>query len=178
MAAAVPFIALALSAVGTGVAFAGSLQQAKAAEEAAKYNAKIDENNALAARQQAEAEALQIRRANRLRAGSQRAAYGKAGVDLSAGDDVIYDTGAQGELEALSALYAGQTQSSYYQSRATGNRFEGRQARTAGNYNAAASLIGGVAQGAGIFARSGNSGSQPSFNQSAGVRNLRASYGS
>ena len=68
------------------------------------------------------------------------------------------DTGAQGELEALSAIYAGQTQSSYYNSRAAGSRYEGRRAQTAGNYNQASSLIGGLASGASIYSRN-----EPSF---------------
>ena len=153
MPVAIPFIALALTGIGTGLGVASSLQQGKAAEDQAKYNAKVSENNALAATQQAEAEALQIRRTNRLRAGAQRAGYGKAGVDITSGQDVLSDTGAQGELEALSALYAGQTQASYYNSQATGSRFAGRNARQAGNLNAAGSLVGGLAQGADIYAR-------------------------
>lgn len=161
MPVALPFIALALTAVGTGVAVSGALSQGKAAEDAAKYNAKVEENNALAAQQQAEAEARQIDRQNRIRAGSQRAAYGKAGVDLSSLNDVYYDTGQQGELESLSALYAGATQSQFYNSRAVGARFEGQNARSASNINAASSLIGGLAQG--TYIANQQFGRQPAF---------------
>lgn len=162
--ALIALAAVAISAVGTGVSVAATQQQASAANDAAKFNAKVQENNALAAQQQSEAEALQIRRANRLRAGSARAAYGKAGVDLSAANDVMYDTGAQGELEAMSALYAGSTQASYYNSQAAGSRFGGRQAITAGNLNSTASLISGAGQVAGIAARSSNR--NPTFKRS------------
>ena len=70
MPVAIPAIALALTAVGTGVAIAGARQQASDAKGAANYNAKVEENNAIVAQQQADAEALQIRRTNRLRAGA------------------------------------------------------------------------------------------------------------
>jgi hypothetical protein len=129
------------------------MQQAQAAKDTAKFNSDVEKNNAIAAQQQAQAEATQIQRQNRLRAGAQRAAYGKAGVDISSGQDVIYDTGTQGELESLSTLYAGQTQASYYQSRGAAARFEGaNQARAAG-YQAAGSIISGAAQGVKIYAQ-------------------------
>lgn len=160
----IALVSLALTAAGTGVAVAGQRQQAKAAENTAEFNAKVEQNNALAAQQQAEAEALQIRRTNRLRAGAARAAYGKAGVNLEAGNDLLYDTGTQGELEALSALYAGQTQASYYQSRAAGARFEGRNAASAARLGSAATIIGGAAQGVGIYGSyRNNRGTQPGF---------------
>lgn len=145
--------ALALSAAGTATSVIGSSQQAKAAEGAAEYNAKVEQNNAIAAQQSAEAEAAQIRRLNRIRLGSARASYGKAGVDLNDTNDVYSDIGTQGELEALSTIYAGQTQSSYYQSRAAGNRFEARSARSAGALGTASSLIGGLANTATTYNR-------------------------
>lgn len=158
MAVALPLVAVALAGVGAYAA----VQQGKAAEDAAEYNAKVAENNAQAAADQAAAEALQVRRVTRLRAGAQRAGYGKAGVDLSgSAEDVFFDTGAQGELEALSALYAGATQSGYYQSRAAGSRFEGRQARSAASLNAASTLIGGLGTAAQLSYRMN---SEPSFN--------------
>lgn len=165
----IALVSLALTAAGTGVAVAGQQQQAKAAEDSAKFNAKVNENNAIAAQQQAEAEALQIRRANRLRQGSARAAYGKAGVDLQAGNDTLYDTGAQGELEALSALYAGQTQSSYYQSRGVAARYEGRNAKAAAGWNNASTIIGGAAQGAGIWSNYKRTTSNPTFKSRNGI---------
>lgn len=137
-------VAAASAAAGTGVAVAGAQQQAEAANDTAKYNAKIAENDAIAASQQAEAEAAQIRRKNRLLGGAQRAGYGKAGVDLSGANDVIADAGAQGELEALSALYAGDRAASFNQSRAVSSRLQGSQAVAAGRYSAVGSLIGGI----------------------------------
>jgi hypothetical protein len=165
----IALIALAATAAGTGVAVAGQQQQARAAENAAEFNAKVEQNNALAAQQQAEAEALQIRRTNRLRAGAARASYGKAGVNLEAANDVLFDAGTQGELEALSALYAGQTQSAYYQSRARGARFEGRNAASAARLQSVSTIIGGVAQGASIYGDYNHrkSSKQPGFGKAS-----------
>ena len=173
MAVALPAIAIALTAVGTGIGVYSAVQQGKAAEDAANYNAKVAENSARAAAEQAEAEARQIRRLNVLRSGAQRAGYGKAGVDLSgSAEDVFFDTGAQGELEALSALYAGDIQSGYYQSRAIGSRFEGRQARSAATLRAAGTVIGGLGT-------VGSSLAEPSFRSSgnAGRSSGGAGYG-
>jgi len=142
--ALIALIAVAATAAGTGVAVSSNIQQGKAADETAKFNAKIAENDALAAQQQAAAEAEQIRRKNRLLSGAQRAGYGKAGVDLSGTEDVLTDSGTQGELEALSALYAGNRAATYDQSRASASRFQGDNAKAAGNLNAAGSLLGGL----------------------------------
>lgn len=171
-------IALAAVAASTALGAYSAVQQGEAAEDAAEYNAKVAENNAQAAADQAAAEALQVRRAARLRAGTQRAGYGKAGVDLSgSAEDVYIDAGTQGELEALSTLYAGATQSGYYQSRAVGSRFEGRQARAAGNLNAAATVIGGLGTGASLGAGAFQGGSEPGFRPNTGRSSGQLGYG-
>ncbi len=166
-ATALALTAVALTAAGAGVGAYSSIQAGKASEDAAKYNAKIAENNAAVAARDAAAEAAQIRRQNLLRSGKQRAAAGKAGVDLSGSfEDVFFDTGAQGELEAMSALYAGEVTNRAFESRAIGSRFEGRQARAAGNIGAASSIIGGLGNAASIGAR--YSSAEPSFRSNTG----------
>jgi len=162
-------VSVAASLAGTGVAVAGAKQQAQAADDTAKFNAKIAENDAIAAQQEAVLEAEQVRRKNRLLTGAQRAGYGKAGVDLSAGNDVIFDSGKQGELEALSVLYAGDRAASYNQSRATASRFQGANAQAAGRYAVAGSLIGGLASTAGTISNA-PSFRRPASNYSSGGR--------
>lgn len=150
MPVALAALALVATAAGTAVSVTSAQQQAKSAKDTAKFNSDVENNNAIAAQQQAQAEATQIRRTNRLRAGAARAAYGKAGVDISSGNDVLYDVGTQGELEALSSLYAGSTQAGYYQSRGAGARFEGSNAVSAARSQGTSSIIGGVSQAASI----------------------------
>jgi hypothetical protein len=141
--------AIAASVVGTGVGVYSQVKAGNDAEDAAKANAAVEKNNAIAAQQQAALEAGQVRRKNLLRMGAQRAAAGKSGVliDDSAGD-VIYDTAIQGELEALSVAYSGATQSNYYNSKSRIARWEGSQAKSAANLNAGATLIGGLGSAA------------------------------
>lgn len=149
MAVALPVIAVALTAIGTGVAAYSAVEQGKAADEASKRQQEAENANSKQAQDAAALEAAQVRRRNLLRMGSQRASAAKSGVliDDSAAD-VIYDTAIQGELEALSATYSGAAASSYYRSRGVSARAEGRAARRAGNLGAGATLIGGLAKGA------------------------------
>jgi hypothetical protein len=53
MVAALPFVALASTVIGTGVSIMGSMQQASAAESSAKYQAQVARNNQIIAEQNA-----------------------------------------------------------------------------------------------------------------------------
>src|SRR5262245_60300350 len=154
MPVALPIIAVALSAIGTGVATYGAISQGNAAEDAAKASARAENANAKAAQDAAALEAGQVRRRNLLRLGEQRATAAKSGVliDDSAAD-VIYDTSIQGELEAQSALYSGATQASYYRSRGSLARLEGSNAKRASQIQAGSTLIGGLGRTAGEYSR-------------------------
>lgn len=154
----IALIGVAVSAIGTGVGVATSVQaandQAKAAKAAGEFNNAVANNSAIAANQAAAYEARQIRRRNLLRLGSQRAAGAKSGIDITAGgsiDDVIFDSAVQGELEAEAAKYAGAVQSTNYKSRGAMSIFEGKQQASAAGYQGASSLIAG----AGSLAQSG-----------------------
>jgi hypothetical protein len=145
MPAALPFIALAVTAVGTGVSTYAAIEQGKAADDAAKATQQSEKRNAQAASDAAALEAGQVRRKNLQRLGSQRAAAAKSGVliDDSAAD-VIYDSSIQGELEALSVLYSGASQAGYYRSRGSIAAMEGKNAKQAGYLKGGATLIGGL----------------------------------
>ena len=147
----IALIGVAVSAIGTGVGVATSVQaaneQADAAKKAAEFNNAVAQNSAIAANQAAAYEARQIRRRNLLRLGAQRAIGSKSGIDITAGgsiDDVIFDSAVQGELEANAAEYAGAVQSANYRSRGAMSVFEGRQQANAAGYKGAASLIAGA----------------------------------
>ena len=149
MPVALPLIAVALTAVGTGVAVAGQIQAGNNAEDAAKASQQAENQNAQAAMNAAALDAQQVRRRNLLRLGEQRAVAGKSGVliDDSAAD-VIYDTSIQGELEAQSALYSGATSAAYSRSRGSIARLEGKNAKSASRIQAAGTLIGGLGSAA------------------------------
>lgn len=166
MPQALPFIAVALTAAGTGVAAYSAVKQGQAAKEAGRATQEAENANALAAQQQAAYEAGQVRRRNLLRLGEQRATAGKSGVliDNSAGD-VIYDTSIQGELEAQAALYSGATSASYYRSRGSIARLEGKNAASASRIQAGSTIIGGLGRAASLYPQ-GTGSSRSSYGPS------------
>lgn len=164
MAVALPAIAVALTAVGTGVAVYGAVQQGQAADDAAKRTQRAENANAKAASDAAALEAQQVRRKNLIRLGSQRADAAKSGVliDDSAAD-VIYDSAMQGELEALSITYSGAQASAYSRQKGLNARAAGRDAKSASYINASGSLIGGLGQTAQRYGEYRDARDMPKF---------------
>jgi hypothetical protein len=166
-------VSAAAGVAGTVVAVTNANKAADAAEKTSEYNAKIDEQEALAARQAADLEAKQLDRRNRLMSGQQRAAYGKAGVDLSAGDDVLFDSGLQGEMEVAAARYAGEIRSNFSLNKASGSIFAGKNAASAARAQGTGAIISGVggvagSVSSGTTAYYGAQNRAPSFNKSPG----------
>ena len=152
MPVALPFIAVALAAAGTGVAAYGAVSQGHAAKEAGKANQEAENANAKAAMDAAALEAGQVRRKNLLRLGTQRANAAKSGVLINdSAADVIYDTSIQGELEALSSLYSGKTSATYAKSRGNIARYEGNQQGKASYINAGSTVLGGLSKTASMY---------------------------
>jgi hypothetical protein len=75
---------------------------------------------------------------------SQKAAYGKSGVDL-AGSPLLalQETVEQGELDALAIRYGGDVDASRNRSAAEISRMEGKAARTSGYLQAGSTLLSG-----------------------------------
>lgn len=154
-------IIVAVAAVAAaGVAAYSQYQQGQAQNAAQKYNAKVAENQALAARQQAEFAANQQRERSRRLIANERALYGTAGVDVSAGSPllVVADSAKQAELDAQATLAGGAARSSGFEAQGTLDRFMGRQAVQAGNLGAGATLLSGAASGASAYARYSGTG--------------------
>lgn len=152
MPQALPLIAIALTAVGTGVAVYGAVDQAATAKEAGKNAQRAENINAAREQAAADFETAQVRRRNLLRLGSQRAAAAKSGVlvDDSA-SDVIYDSAIQGELEALAVNYGGASAAAYHRSRGINAAWEADRAATAAYIGGAGSLVGGLAKAASMY---------------------------
>lgn len=150
MAVAIPWITLALTAAGTGVAVKGSLDAAAASEKAGKYNEALSNNQAIAESDKASFEAARIRKRNLVLLGKQRANYAKSGVNLSGSAlDVIYGSSLEGELDALTTQYSGETAAGYYRSRGVLARMQGSNAAAANR----ASAYGTILTGAGRLGR-------------------------
>lgn len=163
--------ALALTAAGTGVAVSSSLEQAAAAEKAGKFNEQVAQNNAIAAQQQAQFEARQVRKHNLVLLGKQRAAVGKSGTLLSGSAAAVIDSSVtEAELDRLATLYTGRAQSSYYRTQGQLAGMEANQRATAARYQAAGSLLTGLGNMAGTASNTnfGSTRNNPTFTGSSG----------
>ncbi len=156
-ASTIAAVAAVVAVVASGVSAYGMSQQGKSQERVAKYNAKIQENSAITARQEAEASARQIRdRANRIR-GAQVAGASKSGITISGSvNDVMYDSALNSELDALTMIYKGERSAEGLTTQARITRYEGSESSRLATFGAGATLLTGAAQGVGYWSQSSN----------------------
>jgi hypothetical protein len=140
----IALLSVAVSAVGAGYGIHSAIEQGEQASDVAKFNAQVQENNALAASQQAQYEADRIVKRNRLLIGKQRAGFGKNGVLGASREDVEFDSYSEAELDRMSALYAGRIAANAQRSGARLSRLEGRSARASAHRRAASILFEGT----------------------------------
>jgi hypothetical protein len=101
-------IGVTIAAAGAAASVVQGQQAADAQEKALEYNAAVQRNNAVSARQESTFAADRIRKRNRLLISKQKATYAKGGVLIDGTpEDVIFDSEIEGELDALAALYSG-----------------------------------------------------------------------
>lgn len=145
-----PVTIIAAVAAVAGLASAGvgayqSMSNASAQSDAAKYNAQVAENNAKQAQMEADAEAQKIRSRNRRIIASQKAQFAASGVQITGTvTDVMVDSATQGELDAMSAEYAGEVRSKALQSQAELDRKAASNASKAGIFGTAGYGLQGV----------------------------------
>ena len=153
MSSALAIAAIAATVIGAGVSAASASQQGKSAQNLANYNAKIAQNDAIAARQKAEFDATAQERQARLFAGTQRASMAGTGGELLDMQDVVDMSAEEAELENLAIRYGGETGYRAGQQKATVASFEGSMAKQKATGQAAGSLLTGAASAAGIGAK-------------------------
>lgn len=137
---------------GTAMSVIGAINQGQQAKSAANYNAQLANNNAIAARQQAEVNAAAQQRASRLKIGSMVAGYGASGVTMEGSPmDVLEASAATAELDRQNILYGGELKSGGYQSTAGLELMRGENAETGSYFSAGSALLSGAAK-AGAFA--------------------------
>ena len=143
MAPVIPFLGIISAAIGAVAA----IQQGRAADRAAKYNAQIAEQNATVARQQASAAAEQQRRENVRRLGSIRANVAGSGLSLEGSAlDILEESATEAELQRQNIIYEGEVRATGQQGQAALSRAEGRTARTTGYLRAGSSLLGAATE--------------------------------
>lgn len=161
---------LVMSLIGTGVSVYSSVQEGKAQQEYYNYQAQQDEKNAKIAEQNALKErqgGIEDARMQRIKTlqtiGKQQTAMASNGIDITSGSalDMIEDTRAMGELDALNILANSERtaqnylqQSDNFTSQAYLNSLASKNAYKTGIYNsigAGISGIGSSVQGLGNF---------------------------
>lgn len=166
MAAAVAFISANAATIGTALSVVGALSQGQQANNAAKYNAAVARNNAIASRQQAAAEAAAQNRKARLTIGAMRAGYGASGVGMEGSPlDILEQSAANAELDRQNILYSGETQARGYDSTAGMELMSGKNAVRGSIISAGTSLLSGAAKAGYFTSNAGVSDELPgSFN--------------
>lgn len=157
---AIGIISAITTVASTAFGVYSSIQQGKAQQaeynyqaSVARQNAKIAQENAAMERQQGIEEARLQRMKAAQAIGSQKAAMAANGVDVSQGTalDVIEDTAAMGELDALQTQYnyerralAYETQSDNFINQSNLDLIAGQNAYSAGKMNGLAAGLNGI----------------------------------
>jgi hypothetical protein len=143
--AAIP-ISLIFSAVSTVVGIASSIGQAQQAKSAANYNAKVAENQAISARQEAAANADMQRRRSAKTLGSMQANYAASGVTLEGSPlEILEQSARESELDRQTILWSGESRAAGYEATADLERTRGKNAMASGMLSAAGTAIKGGA---------------------------------
>lgn len=143
-----------LGSIIGGISGAASARSSAASQAAAyEYNAAVARNNAIAARNAASATADQTERQNKSRLGKLQTEIIKQGVAMEGTPLLIIDEEvAQGQLERKKDIYKGEVQAVNYTNQSNLNMMYADSARTAGENQASASLLGGIFGGIGRIA--------------------------
>lgn len=143
-----PLAAIA-SIVGTGVAVYGQRQAASAANQTAKYNAKIQNQNAAQATTVAAENARRKTRENARIIGAQRAAIGASGLAMSGTPlAVLGETAMMLQRDVLDIGFDAANQTRNLQAGAKMSLYEGKTQAGALKTSAVATGISGVASAA------------------------------
>ena len=166
-------VANAMLAVGAAAAIAStalgtvySIQQGKQQQAMYNYQAKVAQENAEIAKKNADTERqtgieeARLQRMKTLQAvGAQQTAMAANGMDVTQGTslDIIEDTAAMGELDALQIqtnyerkALAYEQQAGNYTNQANMDAISGRNAYTAGKINAVTTGLNGISKAAGV----------------------------
>lgn len=147
--------------IGPAISAIGQIREGEAANSAAQYNAQVAEQNAQTTLAQSAEEERRLRVMARKQIGDARANYGASGVSLEGSPlDVLEESAATAELDALTVRYGGQQKAQAYRNEAKLERFRGKNSKTSGYLSAAGTLFqaGGKAAASGAGGGSGGGG--------------------
>lgn len=144
---------------GTAISAYGSIREGQAVDAASQYNAQVAENNALQAIDQATEEERRHRILARKQLGAMRAGYGASGIEVDGSAlDVLEDSAATAERDALTIRYGGQVRAQGFRNEARLERFRGSNARTQSYLTAASTVLFGAAKAGDASSGAGKKG--------------------
>jgi hypothetical protein len=137
-----------VASIGSGILGAvGAVQQGKAASQASKYNAAVQEQQANAEQNQAVTRATEVATRTRQRVAATRAGAIQNGFETDGSvADILSTVETQGTLEGLTALYDGSVRAQGLRSSAELNRASASSSLTAGYINAGTSVLSGFSK--------------------------------
>jgi hypothetical protein len=130
-----------LGALGGLASAAGSIAQAGSQGDITEYNAKIAQNQEIAARQKAEFDEQRQRQQARLFAGKQRNVISESGGELLDAGDVLGMTAEEAEIDALAIRYGGNIAAQSARQSGALAKATGKQAQTASYAKAGQTLL-------------------------------------
>lgn len=163
---AVAFMKVWGGLISAGLSAVSAISSANQQKAASKYNAKVAENQAIAARQQAGANAEMQRRSSEKKIGSMQASYAASGVSIEGSAlDILEESARNAEMDRQNILYGGELRAIGSEGTAMLEKSQGANAQTSGYLSAAGSLF---KAGASSYASSGGSGSGGSGGEGGG----------
>jgi hypothetical protein len=138
----VAFVSQYGSLISGGMSAISAISQGNQQKAASKYNAKVAENQAIAARQQAGANAEMQRRSSEKKIGSMQAAYAASGVSMEGSAlDILEESARNAEMDRQNILYGGELRAIGSEGTAMLEKSQGANAQTSGYLSAAGSLF-------------------------------------
>jgi hypothetical protein len=144
-------IAAIATGIGAATKAAGAVQEGNAAERAGNYNARVLEQNANLVGAQTTEQVRRLRVDSSKQLGNIQANIGASGVAGGSLLDSLQESAATAELDALTLKHQGQMEQRGLRQQAAMERFRGQQAKRAGRFGAASSVLSGAATGASYF---------------------------
>jgi hypothetical protein len=137
------------SALGAGAAVlggVGSIMQGNAANDAAKYNATLAQQQGQVAQSQAAYKAAQIEKQTRMKVASASGGMLENGLELTGSNtDILNNIADYGKLDELTAVYDGSVQKTSYANQAQLDKMSGQNSLIAGYMGAGSKVLSGVA---------------------------------
>src|SRR3990172_2587929 len=136
-----------MALIAAGMMAIGSIQQGRAANAQAKFQAAVNDQLAARDRQIAVGEEQDFRKQQSALLAERRAALGGSGIDIGKGTPLLAasDFAAETELQARRIRAGGETQATRLQQQAGLTRAGGRAAQQQGLFRGGSSLLSGYA---------------------------------